>query len=181
VAPNWRAPPSASCASSVTRCGRQPTQCAQPLPDHLSGPWTLQFAPNPGYLPGGAQAADPNAPYKNIINDFAADPKNPNRVIIAAGWRSGDTYNGFYTRTGGIWQRTTLTGDIASDAANVGTVTFAAAADGSRYYAIEQSPTQLATNPPAGSCTRDGAGPATTRASPAASRSGVPTGPDGIN
>jgi hypothetical protein len=114
---------------------------------NLSGPWTLQFAPNPGYLPGGAQAAEPNAPYKNIINDVAADPKNPNRIIIAAGWRSGDTYNGFYTRTGGTWQRTTLTGDIASDAANVGTVTFAAAADGSRYYAIEQSPTQLATNP----------------------------------
>ena len=68
-------------------------------------------------------------------------------MIIAAGWRSGDTYNGFYTRTAGTWQRTTLTGDIASDAANVGAVTFAAAADGSRYYAIEQSPTQLATNP----------------------------------
>ena len=114
---------------------------------NLSGSWRLEFAPNPDFLPGGAQAADPNAPYKNIINDFAADPKNPSNVIIAAGWRSGDTYNGFYARTAGAWQRITLAGDIASDAANVGAVTFAAAADGSRYYAIEQSPTQLATNP----------------------------------
>jgi hypothetical protein len=113
----------------------------------LAGPWKLQFAPNPDFRPGGAQAADPNAPYKNIINDFAADPKDPSKVIIAAGWRSGDTYNGFYTRVGGVWQRTTLAGDIASDAADVGAVTFAAAADGSKYYAIEQSPTQLATNP----------------------------------
>ncbi len=114
---------------------------------NLSGPWKREFAPNPDFLPGGAQAADPNAPYKNIINDFAADPKDPSKVIIAAGWRSGDTYNGFYTRVGGAWQRTTLAGDIASDAADVGAVTFAAAADGSKYYAIEQSPTQLATNP----------------------------------
>jgi hypothetical protein len=113
----------------------------------LSGPWKREFVPNPDFLPGGAQATDPNAPYKNIINDFASDPANPARVIIAAGWRSGDTYNGFYTRVGGTWQRVTLAGDIASDAPNVGTVTFAAAADGSRYYAIEQSPAQLATNP----------------------------------
>jgi hypothetical protein len=114
---------------------------------NLSGPWKREFVPNPDFLPGGAQASDPNAPYKNIINDFAADPKDPSKVIIAAGWRSGDTYNGFYTRVGGVWQRTTLTGDIASDAADVGAVTFAASADGSRYYAIEQSPTQLVNNP----------------------------------
>jgi hypothetical protein len=114
---------------------------------HLSGPWTLQFAPSPDYLPGGPLAADANAPYKNIINDFAADPKDPRRVIIAAGWRSGDTYNGFYVRAGAAWQRTTLAGDLPSDAANVGMVTFAPSADGSRYYAIDQSPAQLNTNP----------------------------------
>jgi hypothetical protein len=113
----------------------------------LSGPWKLQFAPNPDYLPGGPLAADANAPYKNIVNDFAADPKNPGRVIIAAGWRSGDTYNGFYVRVGASWQRTTLAGDLPSDAADVGMVTFAPSADGSRYYAIDQSPTELNTNP----------------------------------
>ncbi|WP_229716146.1 glycosyl hydrolase [Mangrovihabitans endophyticus] len=113
----------------------------------LSGPWKREFAPNPSYLPGGAQAADADAAYKNIINDFAADPKHPDRVIIAAGWRSGDDYNGFYTRRGGAWQRTVLAGEMPSDAANVGMVTLAPSADGSRYYAIEQSPTQLTTNP----------------------------------
>jgi hypothetical protein len=113
---------------------------------NLSGRWTLQWAPNADYLPGGTLAADPNAPYKNIVNDFAADPRT-GRIIIAAGWRSGDTYNGFYSRTGSTWQRVTLAGDMPSDADNVGMVTFAPSADGSRYYAIEQSPAQLATNP----------------------------------
>ncbi|HKT02943.1 MAG TPA: glycosyl hydrolase [Rugosimonospora sp.] len=113
----------------------------------LSGPWHREFAPNPAYLPGGSLASDPNAPYKNIANDIAFDPKNPSRVILAIGWRSGDPTNGFYTKVNGAWQRTTLAGDIASDAGNVGAVTFAAAADGSKYYAIEESPTQLNTNP----------------------------------
>ena len=112
-----------------------------------SGPWKLEFAPNPAYLPGGPLASDPNAVYKNIANDVAFDPKDPGKVVLAIGWRSGDTYNGFYTKVNGVWQRVTLAGDIASDPFNVGAVTFAAAADGSKYYAVEQSPTQLATNP----------------------------------
>ena len=41
----------------------------------LSGPWKQEFVPNPDYLPGGAQSTDPNAPYKNIINDFAVGPE----------------------------------------------------------------------------------------------------------
>ncbi|GII20883.1 glycosyl hydrolase [Planosporangium mesophilum] len=116
----------------------------------LSSPWTLEFAPNPGYLPGGPLATDPNAPYKNIANDIAFDPKDPSKVILAVGWRSGDTYNGFYTKQGGTWQRTTLAGDIASDPANVGAVTWVASADGSKYYAIEQSPAVMASNPDSG-------------------------------
>ncbi|WP_239075687.1 glycosyl hydrolase [Planosporangium flavigriseum] len=106
----------------------------------LSGPWTLEFAPNPSYLPGGANAKEPSAPYKNIANDIAIDPKDPSKVVLAIGWRSGDTYNGFYAKQGEAWQRVPLPGDIASDPATVGAVTFAAAADGSRFYAIEQSP-----------------------------------------
>ena len=114
---------------------------------NLSGAWRLEFAPNPAYLPGGALASDPNAPYKNIANDIVADPRDPSKVLLAIGWRSGDTYNGFYTKQGGTWQRTTLAGAMPSDAPNVGAVTFAPAADGSKLYAIEQSPTQLVTNP----------------------------------
>ncbi|WP_412543385.1 glycosyl hydrolase [Longispora sp. K20-0274] len=113
----------------------------------LSGPWRMEFAPNPDYLPGGALDADPSAPYKNIANDVAIDPTDPTKVMLALGWRSGDAYNGFYTLQGGAWTRQTGLGDLPSDADNVGNVTFARAKNGSRYYAIDQSPLQLATNP----------------------------------
>ncbi|ARP68696.1 glycosyl hydrolase [Streptomyces pluripotens] len=117
----------------------------------LSGPWKLEFAPNPEYLAGGSQADDPDAPYKNITNDIAIDPADPGKVVLAVGWRSGDDYNGFYTKSGGIWKRITSgLGDLPGDAAEVGSVTFARSADGSRYYAIDQSPKQLKTNPDSG-------------------------------
>ncbi|MGJ5756095.1 hypothetical protein FB563_7622 [Streptomyces puniciscabiei] len=117
----------------------------------LSGPWKLEFAPNPDFLPGGSKADDPSAPYKNIANDIAIDPKDPSKVVLAVGWRSGDDYNGFYTKVNGTWTRITSgLGDLPADADNVGNVTFARAADGSRYYAIDQSPEQLNTNPDSG-------------------------------
>ncbi|MBM9507672.1 glycosyl hydrolase [Actinacidiphila acididurans] len=113
----------------------------------LSGPWKLEFAPNPDYLPGGPLANDPNAPYKNIANDVAIDPKNPSNVMLAIGWRSGDDYNGFYHKVNGTWTKVTSLGAMPTDAGTVGNVTFAAAKDGSRYYAIVQSPNALNTNP----------------------------------
>ncbi|GAA2265894.1 MULTISPECIES: ligand-binding sensor domain-containing protein [Kitasatospora] len=117
----------------------------------LSGPWTLEFAPNPDYLPGGAKASDPSAPYKNIANDIAIDPRDPTKVVLAVGWRGGDTYNGFYSKAAdGTWQRVASLGDLPTDAANVGNVTFARSADGSRYYAIDQSPDVMAHNPDTG-------------------------------
>ncbi|MCQ9131868.1 glycosyl hydrolase [Streptomyces hilarionis] len=118
----------------------------------LKGAWKLEFAPNPDYLPGGSKANDDSAAYKNITNDIAFDAKNPSKAILAVGWRSGDDYNGFYTKnTKGAWARITGGfGDLPTDADNVGTVTFARAADGSRYYAIDQSPEQMAANPDSG-------------------------------
>ncbi|WP_407992268.1 glycosyl hydrolase [Kitasatospora sp. CMC57] len=117
----------------------------------LSGPWTLEFAPNPSYLPGGADAKAPNAPYKNIANDIAIDPKDPSKVVLAVGWRSGDTYNGFYSKAAdGSWQRISDLGELPTGAGDVGNVTFAASKDGSRYYAVEQSPTKTATDPDSG-------------------------------
>jgi len=113
----------------------------------LSGPWTLEFAPNPEYLPGGSKAADPSAPYKNIASDVAIDPRDPATVVAAVGWRSGDTYNGFYTRTATGWQRLTNLGALPTAAGDVGAVTFSRSADGSRYYAIDQSPDRLAKDP----------------------------------
>jgi hypothetical protein len=117
----------------------------------LSGAWKLEFAPNPDYLPGGSLASDASAAYKNIANDIAIDPKDPSKVVLAVGWRSGDDYNGFYTNVNGTWTRITSgLGDLPADADNVGNVTFARSADGSRYYAIDQSPEQLNTNPDSG-------------------------------
>lgn len=118
----------------------------------LTGAWKLEFAPNPAYLPGGSKANDDAAAYKNITNDIAVDPTDPSKVILAVGWRSGDDYNGFYTQDAkGAWKRITSGfGDLPTDADNVGTVTFAHAADGSRYYAIDQSPEQMASNPDSG-------------------------------
>ncbi|WP_441250896.1 WD40/YVTN/BNR-like repeat-containing protein [Kitasatospora sp. McL0602] len=113
----------------------------------LTGPWQLEFAPNPDYLPGGPLAADPNAPYKNITTDVAIDPRDASKVVLAVGWRGGDSYNGFYTKTAGSWQRLASLGDLPADAANVGSVTFARSADGSRYYAVDQSPQQLNNDP----------------------------------
>jgi hypothetical protein len=113
--------------------------------NHLHDPWKLEFAPNPAYLPGGAQASDPAAPYKNIVNDITADPKDPSKLVAAIGWRSGDAYNGFYTKSGGTWTRiTTSLGDLPTASANVGAVTFASSADGSKFYAIDQDPTKIA-------------------------------------
>ncbi|MFF4801316.1 glycosyl hydrolase [Streptomyces sp. NPDC001351] len=118
----------------------------------LKGAWKLEYAPNPDYLPGGSKASDPSAAYKNIANDIAIDPKDPSKVILAVGWRSGDDYNGFYTKgADGTWTRITSGfGDLPTDADNVGNVTFARSADGSRYYAIDESPEQLNTNPDSG-------------------------------
>ncbi|MFF4802605.1 glycosyl hydrolase [Streptomyces sp. NPDC001351] len=116
----------------------------------LKGHWKLEFAPNPDYLPGGPKANDPSAAYKNITSDIAIDPKDPGKVVLAVGWRGGDTYNGFYARSGGSWQRLTGLGDLPSNAEDVGNVTFARSADGSRYYAIDQSPEQTAENPDSG-------------------------------
>ncbi|MDQ0993834.1 hypothetical protein QFZ74_005062 [Streptomyces sp. V3I7] len=117
----------------------------------LKGAWKLEYAPNPAYLPGGSKAGAPNAAYKNIANDIAIDPKDPNKVVLAVGWRSGDDYNGFFTKVNGTWTRITSgLGDLPADADNVGNVTFARSSDGSRYYAIDQSPDQLNTNPDSG-------------------------------
>ncbi|MFD9789883.1 glycosyl hydrolase [Streptomyces sp. NPDC059070] len=117
----------------------------------LAGPWKLEFAPNPEYLPGGSKASDPSAPYKNIANDIAVDPKDPAKVLLAVGWRGGDTYNGLYARQAdGGWKPVSGLGDLPTNSDDVGNLTFAAAFDGSRLYAVDQSPAQTATNPDSG-------------------------------
>ncbi|MEU9210309.1 glycosyl hydrolase [Streptomyces sp. NPDC048415] len=117
----------------------------------LKGAWKLEFAPNPDYLPGGSKASDPSAAYKNITSDIAIDPKDPSKVVLAVGWRGGDTYNGFYVKGSRGWERLTDgLGDLPGNSEDVGNVTFARSADGSRYYAIDQSPEMTAENPDSG-------------------------------
>ena len=126
-----------------------------------SGDWHFSFAPNPDYMPEikddagnilvhrGSLCTDntscgpTNAPYKNIVNDIAIDPNNASHVIAAIGWRSGDTYNGFYeTKNGGTsWTKINPTGAIPAN--DIGYVTFGWAKDGSKLYAINQSPKLL--------------------------------------
>ena len=105
-----------------------------------AGAWTMSFAPNPGALD---DPTNTNAPYKNIVNDIAIDPKNPNHLVAAIGWRSGDTYNGFYeTANGGTtWVKVNPTGAI--NPKDIGNVSFAFASDGSKLYAMNQSPALL--------------------------------------
>lgn len=102
--------------------------------------WDLSFAPNPSYLPGGDNADNANAAYKNIVNDLAIDPNDPNHIIAGVGWRSGDSYNGFYETWdhGAHWTKVNLKGGL--DKSDVGNVSFAWAADGSKLYVMNQSP-----------------------------------------
>jgi len=104
-----------------------------------TGAWTLVFAQNPSYLPGGADASSPSAAYKNWVTDLQIDPKNPAHMVIAAAWRGGDATNGFYESkdTGAHWARVNLNGGI--DSTDIGNTSFAYSADGSKLYAVVQS------------------------------------------
>jgi hypothetical protein len=104
-----------------------------------STPWARLFSPSPTYLPGGTQAGEQNAAYKNIVNDVAVDPKNAKHLIAAAGWRGGDSYNGFYESkdSGATWTKVNPGGAINPN--DIGYATFAYAGDGSKLYAINES------------------------------------------
>ncbi len=123
--------------------------------------WALAYAPHPENLPlvlknytvagsqmagasfGSSTSSLTNAPYKNITNDVAVDPANPSHVVAAIGWRSGDSYNGFYETTdgGANWVKINPTGAIP--ATDIGFVTFAFSKAGEKLYAINQSPALL--------------------------------------
>jgi len=84
-----------------------------------------------------------NPPYDQQVTDVAIQPGSGGSVVIAAiGWHGpGHTANnGFYQSTdGGVtFSPVTPTGDI--NASDIGRTTFAYSADGSKLYAIVQSP-----------------------------------------
>ncbi|NHA70094.1 WD40/YVTN/BNR-like repeat-containing protein [Phycicoccus flavus] len=134
-----------------------------------SGAWTFAFAPNMSWMPKitddagnvlvpeGSNCTDDiacgptNAAYKNIVNDIAVDPKNPKHVVAAIGWRSGDTYNGFYetkdyTKGPSSWHKLAVTLGNIKNGSDVGYTTFAFSKAGDRLYALVQQPSKIASS-----------------------------------
>jgi hypothetical protein len=103
-----------------------------------TGTWTEVLDP--------AGPAD-NPPYDQQVTDVAVQPGSHGQVVIAAiGWHGpGNTeYNGFYQSTDGghTFSEVSPTGNIKDS--DIGRTTFAYSADGSKLYAIVQSPSMLA-------------------------------------
>lgn len=99
-----------------------------------AGSWTEVLAP--------AGAVD-NPPYDQQVTDVVVVPGSSGANVFAAiGWHGpGNTaYNGFWqsTDSGNTWSQVTPTGDI--NASDIGRTTFAYSADGTKLYAIVQSP-----------------------------------------
>jgi hypothetical protein len=126
-----------------------------------AGAWKVAFYPNPDFMPeikddagnvlvpaGSQTGGATNAAYKNIVNDVAIDPKNPKHVIAAIGWRSGDTYNGFYETTDytagpSSWKRLDVVLGGIKNSTDVGYTTFAFSKTGDRLYALVQQPSKI--------------------------------------
>ncbi|HEY3535043.1 MAG TPA: hypothetical protein VGK60_05710 [Pedococcus sp.] len=132
-----------------------------------AGAWTFGFAPNMSWMPeikddagntlvpagsnwdGNTASGATNAAYKNIVNDIAVDPKNPKHVVAAIGWRSGDTYNGFYetndfTQGPSSWHKLSVVLGGIANSTDVGYTTFAFSKTGDRLYAMVQQPSKIA-------------------------------------
>ncbi len=104
-----------------------------------TGAWQNVLMPNP------ADDSDITKPYRNIVNDVAIDPKT-GAVLANAAWRSGDTYNGFYlSPTGANGTFKLINPGGAINPKDIGNTEFAYSADGSRLYAVVESPTLLNT------------------------------------
>jgi sugar lactone lactonase YvrE len=111
----------------------------------------FRYAANSGWTevldPAGP---NPGSPYLNHVTSVAVVPGSSGQQVIAAvGWRGGTSAsdlvnNGFYesTDSGHTFQPVTLTGQI--DTSDIGRTTFAYSADGSKLYALVESPAALA-------------------------------------
>jgi hypothetical protein len=101
-----------------------------------TGSWTEVLAP---------AGTNDFPPYANQATSVAVVPNTGGMDVIAAvAWRSADyPTNGFYESTDGglTFSQVTVTGDI--NASDIGRTTFAYSADGSKLYAIVESPTLL--------------------------------------
>jgi sugar lactone lactonase YvrE len=106
-----------------------------------TGQWTEVLAP------AGTSVFPP---YANQTTSVAVVPGTGGQDVIAAvGWRSADLpTSGFYESTDGghTFSEVTLSGAINS--ADIGRTTFAYSADGTKLYAIVQSPSMLGAGDP---------------------------------
>ena len=87
-----------------------------------------------------------NPPYDNQVTDVAIVPGSAGKNVIAAiGWHGpGNTQNnGFYQSTDGGLTFHPVTPTGAINVADIGRTTFSYSADGSKLYAIVQSPAAL--------------------------------------
>jgi hypothetical protein len=101
--------------------------------------WQLEFAPHPEYLPGNAKQYDDASAYQNIAFDVIGDPDQPGHLLAAFGWVDGADYNGWYQRSAnGHWSRFKPQGAVKDVA--LGKTTFEYSADGSKLYALVQTP-----------------------------------------
>jgi hypothetical protein len=106
-----------------------------------------------------------------FVNDVVVRPGTHGKDVLAnVGWREGTDYNGFYfsdkSGRAGTWRKLNVSGIAAGD---IGRSTFAYSADGSRLYALVQSPAKLLDpDPDAGN---------TNLAGVFVSRNGSPSGP----
>lgn len=106
-----------------------------------SGTWANVLMPNPG------SDSDISKPYDNIVNDVAIEP-GTQHVLANAAWRSGAAYNGFYYSDDGSadsFAKVNPTGALGYQ--DVGNTEFAYSADGSRLYAVVESPNKLNHSP----------------------------------
>ncbi|HEU5421679.1 MAG TPA: hypothetical protein VFV41_28635 [Streptosporangiaceae bacterium] len=109
----------------------------------------FRYSPATGHWAEVLDPAGPvdNPPYDQQVTDVAVAPGSHGRVVIAAiGWHGpGNTQNnGFYQSSNGgrTFSKVAPSGDIS--ASDIGRTTFAYSADGTRLYAIVQSPAMLA-------------------------------------
>ena len=109
---------------------------ARRAPATLGPPWTLAFAPNPSYLPGGADAGDHERGRTRTSSTTSRSTRRTRTTSSPrVGWRSGDTYNGFYESTdGGDHLDEDQPDGRPIDANDIGNVTFACSADGTKLY-----------------------------------------------
>jgi len=90
-----------------------------------------------------APASDPLPYYDNQVTDVAVDPADASKVVSVIGWRgplTANSHNSFYLSTdgGATFNAITPSGDI--DTTDIGRTTFAYSADGSKLYAVIESP-----------------------------------------